>query len=66
MGLKKAISRRAQAPSRSCGLVIKVMGGGDGFEKVLCCQHELTEAERCRDGFPWQKERRIATRCHSR
>ncbi len=27
----------------SCGLVIKVMGGGAGFEKVLCCDHELTE-----------------------
>lgn len=27
----------------SCGLIIKVMGGGAGFEKVLCCDHELTE-----------------------
>jgi hypothetical protein len=27
-------------------LVIKVMGGGDGFAKVLCCQHELTEADK--------------------
>lgn len=29
----------------SCGLVIKVMGGGEGFEKVLCCDHELTEED---------------------
>jgi hypothetical protein len=29
----------------SCGLVIKVMGGGAGFEKVLCCGHELTEGD---------------------
>lgn len=29
----------------SCGLVIKVMGGGAGFEKVLCCDHELTDKD---------------------
>ncbi|MBM4120549.1 MAG: hypothetical protein FJ248_06590 [Nitrospira sp.] len=29
----------------SCGLIIKVMAGGEGFEKVLCCDHELTEAD---------------------
>jgi hypothetical protein len=29
----------------SCGLIIKVMGGGAGFEKVLCCDHELTEED---------------------
>ena len=23
--------------------MIKIMGGGEGFEKVLCCDHELTE-----------------------
>ena len=27
----------------ACGLVVKVMGGGDGFEKIVCCGHELTE-----------------------
>ncbi|WP_447978896.1 hypothetical protein [Candidatus Nitrospira bockiana] len=27
----------------SCGLVIKVMAGGEGFEKVVCCDHILTE-----------------------
>ena len=29
----------------SCGLVVKVMGGGDGFTKIVCCGHELTEAD---------------------
>lgn len=29
----------------SCGLTIKVMGGGAGFEKVVCCDHELTEED---------------------
>jgi len=47
MGLKKGdiIDERKHHPD-SCGLVIKVMGGGDGFEKALCCQHELTEADK--------------------
>ncbi|MEK6527052.1 MAG: hypothetical protein AABZ22_09270 [Nitrospirota bacterium] len=27
----------------SCGLVVKVMGGGEGFEKIVCCDHNLTE-----------------------
>jgi len=31
--------------SDSCGLVIKVMGGGAGFEKVICCDHELTDED---------------------
>ena len=29
----------------SCGLVVKVMGGGEGFEKVVCCDHELTDED---------------------
>jgi hypothetical protein len=29
----------------SCGLIIKVLGGGAGFEKVICCGHELTEED---------------------
>lgn len=29
----------------SCGLVGKVMSGGDGFTKIVCCGHELTEAD---------------------
>jgi hypothetical protein len=46
MALKKGdlIDEHKRHPG-SCGLVIKVMGGGAGFEKVLCCDHELTEAD---------------------
>lgn len=29
----------------ACGLVVKVMGGGEGFEKIVCCDHELTELD---------------------
>lgn len=29
----------------SCGLVVKVMNGGEGFEKIICCGHELTEED---------------------
>jgi len=29
----------------SCGLVVKVMGGGEGFEKLVCCDHDLTEQD---------------------
>jgi hypothetical protein len=28
-----------------CGLVVKIMGGGAGFQKIICCGHELTEAD---------------------
>lgn len=46
MALKKGdiIDERKRFPD-SCGLVVKVMGGGEGFEKILCCEHELTEAD---------------------
>lgn len=46
MGLKKGdlIDEHKRHPG-SCGLTIKVMGGGAGFEKVLCCDHELTEED---------------------
>ena len=46
MALKKGdlIDEHKRHPD-SCGLIIKVMGGGAGFEKVLCCDHELTEAD---------------------
>ena len=27
------------------GLVIKVMGGGEGFQHIQCCDHELTEED---------------------
>ena len=26
----------------SCGLVVKVMAGGEGFHKIVCCGHDLT------------------------
>ena len=46
MGLKKGdiIDEHKHHPD-SCGLMIKVMAGGEGFEKVLCCDHELTEED---------------------
>lgn len=46
MAVKKGdiIDERKRHPD-SCGLVVKVMGGGDGFEKIVCCGHELTEAD---------------------
>jgi len=46
MALKKGdlLDEHKRHPG-SCGLVIKVMGGGEGFEKILCCDHELTEAD---------------------
>lgn len=44
MGLKKGdiLDERKRYPD-SCGLVIKLTGGGDGFQKIRCCGHELTE-----------------------
>ena len=46
MGLKKGdiIDEYKRHPD-SCGLVVKVIGGGDGFTKIVCCGHELTEAD---------------------
>ena len=46
MAVKKGdiIDERKRHPD-SCGLVVKVMGGGEGFEKIVCCGHELTEAD---------------------
>jgi len=46
VALKKGdlIDERKRHPD-SCGLVVKVMGGGEGFEKIICCGHELTEAD---------------------
>ena len=29
----------------SCGLVVKIMAGGEGFERIFCCEHELTDAD---------------------
>lgn len=46
MAVKKGdiLDERKRHPD-SCGLVIKIMGGGEGFEKILCCGHELTDAD---------------------
>jgi hypothetical protein len=46
MALKRGdiLDERKRHPD-SCGLVVKIMGGGEGFEKIICCGHELTEAD---------------------
>ena len=46
MALKKGdiIDEKKRHPD-GCGLVLKVMGGGEGFEKIICCGHELTEKD---------------------
>lgn len=46
MALKKGdILDEFKRHSQSCGLVVKVMGGGEGFEKIVCCGHDLTEED---------------------
>jgi len=46
MALKKGdILDEHKRHPHSCGLVVKVMGGGAGFEKLVCCDHELTEED---------------------
>lgn len=42
----------------SCGLVVKVMGGGEGFEKLLCCDHELTEDDLVSEILPRRGRRK--------
>lgn len=46
MALKKGdiLDERKRHPD-ACGLVVKIMGGGAGFEKVVCCGHDLTEED---------------------
>ncbi|HEY3197468.1 MAG TPA: hypothetical protein VGJ57_05610 [Nitrospirales bacterium] len=46
MALKKGdiIDEYKRFPD-SCGLVVKVLGGGEGFHKIFCCGHELTEED---------------------
>ena len=46
MALKKGdiIDEYKRFPG-SCGLVVKVMSGGDGFTKIVCCGHELTQED---------------------
>ena len=46
MALKKGdILDEFKQHQHACGLVVKVMGGGAGFEKILCCGHALTEED---------------------
>ncbi|GKS56619.1 hypothetical protein YTPLAS18_01460 [Nitrospira sp.] len=53
MALKRGdiLDERKRFPD-SCGLVVKIMGGGEGFEKIVCCGHELTEADVVSDILP--------------
>ena len=46
MSVKKGdlIDERKRHPD-GCGFIVKVMDGGAGFEKILCCDHELTEED---------------------
>jgi hypothetical protein len=46
MAVKKGdiIDERKRHPD-GCGLVVKIMGGGEGFEKIVCCDHALTEED---------------------
>jgi len=46
MPVKKGdiIDERKRFPD-SCGLLVKIMSGGEGFEKIICCGHELTEED---------------------
>ena len=44
MALKKGdILDEFKRHPHACGLIVKVMGGGEGFEKIVCCGHDLTE-----------------------
>jgi hypothetical protein len=46
MALKKGdIIDEYQRFPDSCGLVVKVLAGGEGFHKIVCCGHELTEQD---------------------
>lgn len=46
MAIKKGdIIDEFKRHSDSCGLVVKVMAGGEGFERILCCDHALTEED---------------------
>ena len=46
MPLKKGdiIDEHKRHPE-SCGLMIKVMAGGEGFQKIVCCGHDLTDVD---------------------
>jgi hypothetical protein len=43
MALKKGdIIDEFKRYPESCGLIVKVMSGGEGFQKIVCCGHDLT------------------------
>jgi hypothetical protein len=46
MPLKKGdiLDEKKRYPE-SCGLMVKVMSGGAGFEKLICCDHDLTDED---------------------
>lgn len=41
-----------------CGLVVKIMDGGQGFEKIVCCDHDLTEEDVVPKATPIKGRRR--------
>ncbi len=53
MAIKKGdiLDERKRFPD-SCGLVVKFAGGGEGFQKIRCCGHELTEEDVVPDIIP--------------
>jgi hypothetical protein len=53
MALKRGdiLDERKRFPD-SCGLVVKIMGGGEGFQAIVCCGHELTEEDMVPDMLP--------------
>ena len=59
MALKKGdiLDERKRHPD-SCGLVVKFAGGGEGFQKIRCCGHELTEEDRVPDIIPVERSQK--------
>jgi hypothetical protein len=46
MGVKKGdLIDERKRHAEGCGLIVKIMDGGEGFEKIVCCGHELTEED---------------------
>lgn len=55
MALKKGeVLDEFKRHPHACGLVVKVMGGGEGFEKIVCCGHDLTEDDLVPDVATWR------------
>ena len=47
MPLKKGdiLDEKKRYPRKLSGLMVKVMSGGAGFEKLICCDHDLTDED---------------------